>query len=174
MQKSLMIVLLLALTNLAAAPADEVRGPVSFADLTGVMVLDNLYIAGQPSSEALAAARAQGIDVVINLRTSGEMRFDEQATAEGYGLSYHQVPIAGADGFSAELLAQIHSLVTAAGDQKVLVHCASGNRAGGWLAHYLADQQDIEIDDAFAAGRQAGLRSQKIEANLRQQLGQQP
>ncbi len=174
MKKSTMALLLLLFTNLSAAPADRVRGPVSFADLTGVMVLDNVYIAGQPSPEALAAASAQGIDTVINLRTAGEMRYDEASKAESYGLAYHQVPVAGADGFTPEALAQLHSLVADAGDGKVLVHCASGNRAGGWLAHYLIEQQNVDIEEAFAAGRRAGLRSQKIEANLRQQLDPQP
>ncbi len=175
MIKQLSALLLLGLASLAlAAPADTVEGPNSFADLAGVMVYQNLYFAGQPSPEALAAAKADGVTLVINMRTEAEMRYDEQAAAQALDLQYQQIPIAGANGFNPENLGQLSALVTNHGDGKILVHCASGNRAGGWLGHYLASQQGVNVDQAFAAARKAGLRSDAIETSLRDLLDHQP
>ncbi|MFK7957145.1 MAG: sulfur transferase domain-containing protein [Lysobacterales bacterium] len=169
--KPLLALLFTIMPGLAlASPASPVTGPESFAELSGVMVYENLYLAGQPDSQALAAAKAAGVSVVINLRTQGEMRFDEQSVAEELGLSYHHVPIAGATGFTPENLALLDDLAQAAGSEKVLVHCASGNRVGGWLANYLVTRQGVPVDEAFRVGRAAGLRSSAIETHIREQL----
>lgn len=168
-------VALLALTSLAALAdsSDAVTGPVALGDLKGVMVMDNLYMGAQPSPDALAAARTEGVEVVVNLRTQGEMTFDELQAAQQNGMYYYHVPIAGANGFNASNLAQLNALMRTHSNQKILVHCASGNRVGGWLAANLIAEQGVAPDEAFAAARKAGLRSDQIETHLRQLLKQQ-
>ena len=69
------------------------EGPFAWGSANGVTKLRHLYFGGQPDAAGLAAARDQGIAVVINLRAPEELDWDEAATAEALGLAYYNVPI---------------------------------------------------------------------------------
>ncbi len=102
-----------------------------FADLA-VERSGNLYLAGQPDREALAAARDAGVVAVVNLRQSSEMKWDEAAAVEQLGLAYHHVPIGrSTDRDTAH--GEVDRILTDI-DGPVLVHCASGGRVQVWLA----------------------------------------
>ena len=48
--------------------------------------LGKIYLAGQPSADDFAIAKKDGIKTVINLRTPGELRFDEKGVLKELGL----------------------------------------------------------------------------------------
>ena len=154
--------LLLACLLLAAAPLPA----ASPLPTSGSAALDftrqprpGLYSAGQPSAVQLAQARAAGVVTVIDLRAADEDRgFDEPARAAALGLRYLALPVAGTDGVSVDAARQLHALL-AASDGPVLLHCASGNRAGALLALAAAHVEGADNATALELGRAAGLGS---------------
>lgn len=91
-----------------------------------------IMVAPQISVEAVAAAAAQGVTLIINNRPEGESDdqtpgSDIEATARAAGLDYIAIPITHA-GFSRP---QIDAMVTAldGADGKVLAYCRSGTRS---------------------------------------------
>lgn len=128
-----------------------------------------LYSAGQPSAAQLQQAADAGVTTVIDLRQPDEDRgFDETAAAERLGLRYVRIPVAGAAGLTD---ANAHALRTALAQSSgpVLVHCASGNRAGALLALVRA-RDGAPVDQALQLGRDAGMTS--LEAPTRALLEQ--
>ena len=64
-------------------------------------VAPGVYVAGQPSAEALATLAEEGVTTVINLRTHQEMNnrqvvpFDEAHTIAELGMEYVHIPQGG-------------------------------------------------------------------------------
>ncbi len=142
----------------ASEPAVTLREP-----------LPGLYTAGQPEATDWQAIRAKGVRTVVNLRTPGELQGrDEAAEVRAAGMRYVQIPVAGADGINPDNARALHAALAPA-HGGVLVHCASGNRAGALLGLEQAEFDGASKDDALALGRKAGMTS--TEAKLRQALG---
>lgn len=119
--------------------------------------LPELYTAGQPSPQDWRAMRARGISIVINLRTPGELKGrDEAEEVRAAGLLYAEIPVAGADGITAENARLLHTALGAR-HRGVLVHCASGNRVGALLALEQVLFDGMPKQDAMALGKKAGL-----------------
>lgn len=127
-----------------------------------------VYTAGQPAAGDWAALAGGGVRTVIDLRTPGELKDrDERAEVEAAGMRYLALPIAGHAGVTPENAKALSALLAGARGP-VLVHCASGNRAGGLLALALA-AQGMAPTQALETGRGAGMAS--TETQVRQALG---
>ena len=123
--------------------------------------LEGITTAAQPSAEQLAAAAQSGFKVVIDLRGVSEDRgmADEKATVETLGMSYIALPVEGAGGVTYANATALDKLLTGA-EGPVLIHCASGNRAGALLA--LRNKLDgADNETALALGIASGLTSLK-------------
>ncbi|WP_369349921.1 sulfur transferase domain-containing protein [Stenotrophomonas sp. JAG2] len=143
--------------------------PAAAGELPFAQPRPQLYTAGQPSAAELQQAAAAGVTTLIDLRQPDEVRgFDETAAAERLGLRYVRIPVAGAAGLTA---ANAQALRTALAQSQgpVLLHCASGNRAGALLA-LLQAREGASVDDALTFGRAAGMTS--LEAPTRVLLEQ--
>lgn len=152
---------------LAAAGAQAQQGPATSVAL--LQPMPGLYTAGQPAPADWAAIKARGVRMVINLRMPGELQGrDEAAEVRLAGLEYVEIPVAGADGITPDNARALHAALAPA-HGGVLVHCASGNRAGALLALEQAEQDGLPKGAALALGRKAGMTS--TEAKLRQALG---
>ena len=82
-----------ALFGVGAAVAQSVELPNRHDAVPGITT------AGQPSADALSAAAKAGYKTVIDLRPASEDHgFDEKKTVEGLGMSYVNLPVAGAPG----------------------------------------------------------------------------
>ncbi|MBW2271417.1 MAG: hypothetical protein JRH16_22925 [Deltaproteobacteria bacterium] len=145
--------------NRAVSP-DDVKGPFSWGEASRVTQLGDLFFADQPDRAGFEQAREAGVEVVINLRAPGELDWDEPAAAKELGLTYYNVPITGPR-FDPEAIARIDALVSEHEGSKVLVHCGSSNRVGGWLATHLITQ-GMSTEDAIVVGRRAGITKQGI------------
>src|SRR5689334_25430784 len=85
-------------------PSAEVPDPVVL-DAKGqfqdkfAKVGDDVFIAGQPTEQALRDLAAQGVKTVVNLRTPPEMAtrvpFDEKALVAQLGMKYVYLPMRG-------------------------------------------------------------------------------
>lgn len=127
-----------------------------------------VYTSGQPAAGDWAALADGGVRTVIDLRTPGELKDrNERAEVEAAGLRYVALPIAGHDAVTPDNARALSALIAAARGP-VLVHCASGNRAGGLLALALA-AQGMTSAEAVDIGRSAGMTS--TETGVRQALG---
>ncbi|WP_421100708.1 beta-lactamase hydrolase domain-containing protein [Stenotrophomonas sp. PUT21] len=143
--------------------------PAWAAELPFAQPRPQLYTAGQPSAAQLQQAAAAGVTTLIDLRQPDEARgFDETAAAERLGLRYVRIPIAGAAGLT-DANAQALRTALAQSQGPVLLHCASGNRAGALLA-LLEARNGASVDEALTLGRAAGMTS--LEAPTRVLLEQ--
>lgn len=115
-----------------------------------------LYTSAQPGAGDWMRLPALGIDTVINLRPQAEMQGrDEAVEVRDAGLAYVNISIAGADEVTPENARALQQAIDAASGN-VLVHCASGNRAGALLA-LAAHANGMAPADALAFGKASGL-----------------
>lgn len=128
----------------------------------------HLLTGGQPSLENLEAAAAQGYALVINLRAPAEMDWDEASAAHKLGLDYLNIPIAGANDINQANAQALDAALRLTGDRPVLLHCASGNRAGALLALRAGLIQQAGEDKALALGKAAGMTH--LEGRVKQVL----
>ncbi|MGA7965164.1 MAG: sulfur transferase domain-containing protein, partial [Gammaproteobacteria bacterium] len=95
----------------------------------------NLLTGGQPSRACLKAASTAGYHTVVNLCPPGEFAgFDEAEAVRALGMNYVCIPVASPHDLDAGAVQALDEALAQAGDQPVLVHCASGNRVGALLA----------------------------------------
>ncbi|HET9679770.1 MAG TPA: sulfur transferase domain-containing protein [Gammaproteobacteria bacterium] len=119
---------------------------------------DDLLTGGQPSPDAIRALKAQGMDVVINLRGVGENdAFNEETLTDTLNVSYYTIPIASAADLNRQNATALDQILKHHKDQQILVHCASGNRVGALFALRAAWLQSKSIDEALEIGHEHGL-----------------
>src|SRR4051794_26001048 len=131
-----------------------------------------VYFAGQPEQADFQRYAKLGVKTVINLRQPSEMEtvgFDEPATVKADGMNYLSVPMSAAIPDDAALK-KIFSILDKAGDEKVLLHCASSSRVGFAWALYRGSGQGLSADEAIAEGKAAGMKSPVFEKLAREKL----
>jgi len=159
--------------SIAAAPSGN---PVQLGDFEGV---DNLYvdgpvyIASQPSAEALRAFADEGVTVVVNFRTDGEMDkldFDEPGLLAQEGLDYVHIPIGAGNRYTPEALAAFaEAMETHEG--KALLHCRSGGRVTNFYVAYLVKYRGYDLEDAYEVGLKLRYRPSPLEQLLGRKIG---
>ena len=133
-----------------------------------VLVRPGLAAAGQPTPEALARLKDQGFRTVIDIRTEAEGTKAEEAIVNGLGLRYVSVPLTAAT-ISLDDVRAVAKVLDDPQAAPVLLHCASSNRVGGVIA-VIEGLGGKSLDEAEAAGRRAGLRSQAMVDAVRRLL----
>ena len=125
-------------------------------------LLPSVVTGGQPSAVNLAAFKAAGGQVVLDLRNPMEPRpLDEAIQAQALGLEYVVAPV-GPGTMTDETLDHILGVLRQAGDRLVFVHCGSGNRVGGALLPFLMLDHGLEEEDAVDQAMRVGLRSAEL------------
>lgn len=99
----------------------------------GARVSERVVTGGQPEESLLKQAPDLGFDTVINLRTAGEMTFDEASLVQELGMTYVHIPVSGGGDLTPENAAKLKAALDASQGQ-ALVHCASGRRVSGLMA----------------------------------------
>ena len=118
-----------------------------------------LRTGGQPTPEQLDALATQGVRTVIDLRPDSEDHgYDEARAAGQRNLRYVQLPIAGPEDLTPTNAAALKRLLDDS-DGDVLLHCASGNRAGALLALMAAQEERMPAQQALELGKAAGMKS---------------
>ena len=185
LQRAFAVFLLLMGAGIAWQTAPDAfaatRSPDPTAEITPMQSIDTtlvpqarqprptLVTGGQPAPDAWEALRSQGITTVVNLRPEAEMDGrDERAEVAAAGLDYHQIAVDGAGGVTAANADALWSVLDEA-EGTVLVHCASGNRAGALLSLGASRQGGRSPEEALEWGQAAGLTG--LEPKVREALG---
>jgi protein tyrosine phosphatase (PTP) superfamily phosphohydrolase (DUF442 family) len=125
-------------------------------------LLPAVVTGGQPSAANLAAFKAAGGQIVLDLRDPMEPRpLDEGDQARALGLEYVVIPVTPGTMTDATL-DRILRVLREARDRTVFVHCGSGNRVGGALLPFLVLDHGLDEEDAVDQAMRVGLRSAEL------------
>jgi protein tyrosine phosphatase (PTP) superfamily phosphohydrolase (DUF442 family) len=156
------------------APAQE-QTAVQPKDLPNYYeVLPMLGGGGQPTDQGFRLLAEKGYQVVVNLRAEGE-KIDlaaEEKLVMGLGLKYVPFPFVTKD-VKEDLALQFMKLLEDMKDQKVYVHCASGNRVGSLMLVNLVLKQGMEMGKAEEVAAKVGLSSEPLRQYARQVIESQ-
>lgn len=118
---------------------------------------EGIITCGQPTPEALDAAKRTGIKTVINLCPPAEQAgWDEAQAVEKLGLKYVNVPIAGEGDLTRDNVTAFDEALRN-NASPAMVHCASGNRVGALFAMRAAWVEGKSTEEALDIGRRSGL-----------------
>jgi uncharacterized protein (TIGR01244 family) len=136
------------------------------------LVRSDLAAGGEPTEAGLHRLRDLGFRVVVDLRLPTEETSMERAAVESSRLRYVSVPVSP-ETFSMEDVNAVAHEVDAPGRGPLLLHCISGNRAGGvWTV--LQVMKGRTLAEAENEGREIGLGSPAMLAAVRRVLGEAP
>ena len=129
-------------------------------DIPNACTLGGLCTGGRPAPEHLAKAADLGVKVVVNLCPPAESPgYDEAAVVASLGMSYVNIPVAGAGDLTRANVALLAAALEGHGEQhRALLHCASGNRVGAMLALKAKQIDGKSTAEALDIGRAAGLK----------------
>ena len=125
--------------------------------MEGKRINDQITVTGQVTPEQLKQASQEGFKSVLNLRASGEEGFmpDEEKQATAAGLTYVNIPVKKeeiSDELTSQVLKEIDGL-----PKPVLVHCASGMRAGAMAFMHLATRGGMTSEEAMEKAQAVGF-----------------
>jgi protein tyrosine phosphatase (PTP) superfamily phosphohydrolase (DUF442 family) len=125
--------------------------------------LPGLVTGGQPTAEHLAALKAAGCEVVLDVRDPMEPRpFDEPATVRAAGMEYLNIPVSGASMRDETLERVRETVANLVGDRKMFFHCGSGNRVGATLIPHMMLDREMGEEDAVNQAMRIGTRSVEL------------
>jgi uncharacterized protein (TIGR01244 family) len=128
------------------------------------------FSGGQPTDVQLSALAGAGVKHVINLRPASETpKLDEASLVADRGMIYHSLPVDGAAGLTLSNVKALDQLLKQAGDEKVFLHCSSGNRVGALMALRSSIIYGESTEAAIAQGKAWGLT--RLEPELRRLMG---
>jgi uncharacterized protein (TIGR01244 family) len=130
-----------------------------------------VLITSQPSAEAFAAMKANGIRTIINLRGADEMLMDEARLASENDLRYVHIPVQAAT-VTRNQARQFASQFTDKKAYPILVHCGSGNRAAMMMAIGEVMLYGSSPDAAIAKARERGMTSINLEKTVQALTGE--
>ncbi|HLG13109.1 MAG TPA: protein tyrosine phosphatase family protein [Blastocatellia bacterium] len=113
---------------------------------------------GQPRLEHLARLKADGVKVILNLRTPGEYRADEEeAKAKELGLKYLNIPVVYRDP-KEEQADEFLKVLDDPANRPVFIHCTAAIRVGAFwmIRRVLRDGWTVEAAEEEAG--KIGLR----------------
>ncbi|TQV78776.1 hypothetical protein FKG94_12200 [Exilibacterium tricleocarpae] len=141
------------------------------AQITNLTATDAAsFTAGQPTEAQFQTLAEAGVKHIVNLRTAGELDWDEQAHVQSLGMEYHHIPVAGATGVNSDNARKLQQLLSGLDGEPVLVHCGSGNRVGALVALAEGETNGSDIEAAIAEGKRWGLT--RLEPVVREKLSQ--
>ncbi|XGV99273.1 MAG: protein tyrosine phosphatase family protein [Leptolyngbya sp. BL-A-14] len=111
---------------------------------------DTIATAGQPTEAQIAAIKAAGYRVVVNLAlpTSANALPNEQALVEAQGMTYISIPVVWEEPTLADVQ-QFFSVMQTHAEQPIFVHCAKNMRVSAFL--YLYRRLCQGMDETLAA-----------------------
>ena len=161
-RSTLALLALLALPAFAQAPE-----PPGFGIPNAIRPEEGLLIAGQPTAKQLKAAGKAGYKTVIDLRPAAEDRgFEEEKAARKAKLEYTNIAVTP-DTLDASTIKYFLTVLSNA-ERPALIHCSSGNRAGGLYYAWLVLENGMPEDQAMARAQAAGLSSPDLGGRIQE------
>ena len=151
----LISLLLIALQTGAASTPPQSADPATIRNF--VRVSTEFCTGGQPRPDHFARLKAEGVRTVLNLRTPGEHRADEEREAvEQAGLKYFNVPVV----YSAPTTEQVDEFLKITDDpanRPMFIHCTAAIRVGAfWLIRRVV-RDGWSWDRALEEAQKVGL-----------------
>ena len=142
----------LALPSLASAQDKK-------PDLPNFSRVNNtLYRGGQPTDDGFKRLFQIGIKTVLDLRDDGERARLEEIKARAAGLHYFNLPMGEFFKPGDKRVAEVLSVITAAENQPVFVHCKRGSdRTGTVIAVYRIEYDGWTSEEAKQEAKRFGL-----------------
>lgn len=146
--------LALALAVLVQAPSAQDPPP----DIRKFLQVTPDFCTGaQPRPEHFALLKSRGVKTVLNLRTPGEHRADEEkAAVEAAGMGYVNIPV----NYRNPTDADVDAFLKVTDDETkrpMFVHCTAAVRVGAfWLIRRVA-RDGMSWDAALAEAKKVGL-----------------
>jgi uncharacterized protein (TIGR01244 family) len=136
----------------APAAAQEVPPIRNFLQVT-----PQFCTGGQPRPEHFAKLKADGVKAVLNLRTPGEHRADEeQAAVEKAGMKYFNIPVV----YTAPTDAQADEFLRITDDpanRPMFIHCTAAIRVGTFWMIRRVVRDGMTVDAALEEAKKVGL-----------------
>jgi uncharacterized protein (TIGR01244 family) len=147
------IVGFLALGGYRTSGQDQSSGIRNF-----VRINDQFCTGGQPRLEQLDQLKAEGVKAILNLRTPGEHRADEEkAAAEKLGLKYFNIPVVYADP-KEEQATEFLKLTDDPANRPMFIHCTAAIRVGAFWMIRRALRDGYSVEKAEEDAAKVGLR----------------
>ena len=122
-----------------------------------------IFTAGQPTPEGFQLLASMGLRTVINVLPEKYCVRDEAATVRSNRMTYRSIPF-DTFSFRKETVEQFADVLKRA-KKPVLIHCSTGNHAGGiWFAYRILFD-NAPLDQALSEARLIGMRPE-LEAKL--------
>jgi protein tyrosine phosphatase (PTP) superfamily phosphohydrolase (DUF442 family) len=136
----------------AQQPASDVGSIRNF-----LRVSTDVCTGGQPRPEHFAALKADGVKAVLNLRTPGEHRADEEeAAVKAAGMTYFSVPVV----YTAPTDESVDAFLRITDDPRnrpLFIHCTAAIRVGAYWMIRRVLRDHWTWDAALAEARKVGL-----------------
>jgi protein tyrosine phosphatase (PTP) superfamily phosphohydrolase (DUF442 family) len=140
---------------------------INLEGVNNLFKTDGLYLAGQPSLDAIDKIKELGVDVIINFRNGGEVEYhDFEDKYKNLGIEYHHIPIVIHGSLDKDACKRTNDLINE--DKTYFIHCGSANRVGGWLITYLVSKKGIDFEQAVDIARNSGLANVDFVEQARQ------
>ena len=163
-----LLVLVPLLAACTQAPAVDAASLQALSVMNAKIPAEGLVTAGQLTQTQAEVLEASGYRTFINLRPADEPGTGwEERWAEGRGIAFIRLPVAGGAGVTVENARRLGELMDAA-EGPVVVYCGSGNRVGALLALEAHFVEGRSKEDALAYGLSAGLT--RLEPRVRELL----
>jgi protein tyrosine phosphatase (PTP) superfamily phosphohydrolase (DUF442 family) len=148
----------------AAAASEIVAVPNARQAISGVTT------GGKPTEAQLQQAKDIGYRTVISLLPSAEALGEAEAV-QTLGMKFISIPIPDASALTEENARRLAAAMDAPDAKPLLLHCASGNRAGALLALKAFYVDSVTPAEALDLGLRAGMTSlhPQVEAKMQQE-----
>jgi uncharacterized protein (TIGR01244 family) len=122
-----------------------------------LQVTPDFCTGGQPRPEHFSALKSRGVKAVLNLRTPGEHRADEErAAVEQAGLKYFNIPVVYREPADAQV-DEFLKITDDPANRPMFIHCTAAIRVGGfWLIRRVV-RDGMSWDAALEEARKVGL-----------------
>jgi uncharacterized protein (TIGR01244 family) len=148
-------------TAVARQAASQPVAPASAQELPPIrnflQVTPQFCTGGQPRPEHFAKLKADGVKAVLNLRTPGEHRAEEeQAAVEQAGMKYFNIPVV----YTAPTDAQVDEFLRITDDpanRPMFIHCTAAIRVGTFWMIRRVIRDGMSPDAALEEARKVGL-----------------
>ncbi len=130
---------------------------------------------GQPRLEHFAQLKAEGVKAVLNLRTPGEHRADEEREAVvKLGLKYFNIPVVYRNPTDAQV-DEFLKLTDDPANRPMFIHCTAAIRVGAFWAIRRVVRDGLPVDAALEDGKKVGLvDAPHLEEFVRQYVAAHP
>jgi uncharacterized protein (TIGR01244 family) len=169
-----MLTILMIAATLAQAPG-QAPGAQATEIRNFLQVTPDFCTGGQPRPEHFADLKSKGVKAVLNLRTPGEHRADEEkAAVEQAGLTYFNIPVVYREPSDAQV-DEFLKITDDPENRPMFIHCTAAIRVGAFWLIRRVQRNGMSWDAALEEARKVGLvNAPHLEQFAKQYLEKHP